>query len=115
MKKILLGSGLLLAATAAAAQVAPMQPRDGVQTRAEAVERTRTMFARIDANRDGFITAEELAAARAARQAAMRDAHFKALDTDGDGRVSVAEFEAGHAGPKDGRGRRGRGGPAPGG
>ena len=71
--------------------------------------------AAIDTNRDGFITAEELAAARAARQAAMRDAHFKALDTDGDGRVSVAEFDAGHAGPKDGRGRRGRGGPASGG
>ena len=40
MKKILLGSGLLLAATAAAAQVAPYSPtggRDGVQTRSGVV------------------------------------------------------------------------------
>ena len=62
MTKILMGAGLLLAATAAGAQLAPtapIAPRDGVQTRAEVVERTRAMFARVDTNRDGFITQEE--------------------------------------------------------
>ncbi|GAA3997184.1 hypothetical protein [Sphingomonas humi] len=67
MKKILLSAGLLLAATAATAQVAPYAPtapRDGVTTRAEAVERARTMFSRVDANRDGFITMDEARAMR---------------------------------------------------
>ena len=66
-------SGLILAATAAAAQVAPASPRasrDGVQTRAEVVERARTMFTRVDANRDGFITQDE---GQELRAQAMRD------------------------------------------
>ncbi len=74
MKKILFGAGVLLAATAAAAQMAPtapVAPRDGVQTRAEVVERTRAMFARVDTNRDGFITQEERQAVRGQMRAKM--------------------------------------------
>lgn len=104
MKKILLGSGLLLAATAAAAQVAPMQPRDGVQTRAEAVERTRTMFARIDANRDGFITMAEAQAMRGQARGmrmnraerrmdpARRAQAFERLDANRDNVISRDEW-----------------------
>ena len=104
MKKILLGSGLLLAATAAAAQVAPVQPRDGIQTRAEAVERTRTMFARIDTNRDGFITMAEAQAVRGQARGqrmnraerrmdpARRAQAFERLDANRDNVISRDEW-----------------------
>jgi Ca2+-binding EF-hand superfamily protein len=74
MTKTLLGAGLLLAATAASAQLAPnapIAPRDGVQTRAEVVERARAMFARVDANRDGYITREEGPAVRGQMRASV--------------------------------------------
>ena len=100
MKKILLGAGLTLAATAAGAQLAPnaqVAPRDGVQTRAEVVDRARTMFSRVDANRDGFITAEEGRALRAQmgqRRAdgAGRAMIFDRLDTNRDNVISRDEF-----------------------
>lgn len=109
MNKILLGSGLMMAATAAAAQVAPaapVAPRDGVQTRAEVVERARTMFGRVDANRDGFITQEEgrALAARAGAagtrgQRIVRNADparraqmFDRLDTNRDNMISRDEW-----------------------
>ena len=107
MKNILLGSGLLLDATAAGAQVAPYAQnanRDGVQTRSEVVERARTMFSRVDANRDGFITMEEGRALRAQagqRRGGQRMAGggqagrawmFERLDTNRDNVISRDEF-----------------------
>jgi Ca2+-binding EF-hand superfamily protein len=107
MKKVLLGSGLLLAATAAGAQVAPYSQngvRDGVQTRTEVVERARTMFSRADANRDGFITMEEgrtLRAQAGQRRGGQRMARgnqagrvqmFERLDTNRDNVISRYEF-----------------------
>ncbi|WP_300973424.1 EF-hand domain-containing protein [Sphingomonas sp. LHG3406-1] len=104
MKTILLVSGLLAAATAAGAQVAPtapVAPRDGIQTRNEVVERTRAMFARVDADRDGFITAAEGQAlrgkARANRQAKRADparaqAMFERLDANRDNMISRDEW-----------------------
>jgi hypothetical protein len=110
MTKIFLGAGLLLAATAAGAQLAPnapVAPRDGVQTRAEVVERTGAMFARVDTNRDGFITQQERQAvrggvrARAGERRAERLADggrgagraqlFDRLDQNRDGRVTREE------------------------
>lgn len=108
MKKFLLGAGLILATTAAGAQIAPnasAAPRDGIQTRAEVVDRARTMFSRVDADRDGFITAEEGRALRAqmgqrrgdqrmARQGngAGRAMIFERLDTNRDNMISRDEF-----------------------
>jgi Ca2+-binding EF-hand superfamily protein len=107
MKTILAGAALLLAATAASAQVAPYAQdgaREGVQTRSEAVERARTMFARVDANRDGFITMEEGRALRAQagqRRGGQRVARggqagrgqmFERLDTNRDNVISRDEF-----------------------
>jgi Ca2+-binding EF-hand superfamily protein len=103
MKKVLLGSGLLLAATATAAgaQVAPYAQagaRDGVQTRTEVVERARTMFSRVDANRDGFVTMEEGRASRAQMgqrrggNQAGRAQQFERLDTNRDNVISRDEF-----------------------
>lgn len=62
MRKTLIAAAALLTATAAAAQVATPtvgQPRDGIQTRAEAVQRIQKVFARADVNRDGFVTQAE--------------------------------------------------------
>lgn len=110
MKKLLLGSGLILAATGAVAQVAPVAPitpRDGIQTRAEVVQRTRAMFARVDANRDGYITQEEGQAlrGRAMRNGGMRGQRmaraadparhaqmFDRLDTDRNNVISRDEW-----------------------
>lgn len=57
---------------------------------AAAAPRLAQRFDQIDADHDGFLTREEL---RAAHQA-QREAHWKRLDTDGDGRVSLAEAQA---------------------
>jgi Ca2+-binding EF-hand superfamily protein len=108
MKKVLLGSGLLLAATAAGAQVSPYAQnavRDGVQIRTEVVERARTMFSRVDTNRDGFVTMEEGRAVRAQmgqRRGGQRMARgdnqvgraqmFERLDTNRDNVISRDEF-----------------------
>lgn len=92
MKKFVLGAGLILAATAAAAQVAPVAqvtPRDGVQTRAEAVQRARAMFARVDANRDGVVTADEGQAMRAQRMARRGEGRRMAQGANGGGRAML--------------------------
>ncbi|UUR07529.1 EF-hand domain-containing protein [Sphingomonas glaciei] len=121
MTKILLGAGLLLAATAAGAQAAPLaaQPsaRDGIQTRAEVVQRARTMFARVDTNRDGFITQAERQAVRGqmrqrmtrAADPARRAEMFARLDTNRDNMISRDEWTRAEAlrGQRGAEGRRG--------
>lgn len=106
MKKLLFAAGLIAAATAATAQVAPIAQRDGVQTRAEAVERVRTMFSRVDGDRDGFITQADrqamrgkMAERRQARQAdpARGQQMFERLDTNRDNMISRQEFDQAQA------------------
>ena len=65
---------------------------DGKISRAEAAAAPRLAkrFDAIDANKDSFITADEMKAARAKASAVM----FKRIDTDNDGRVSKAEADA---------------------
>jgi hypothetical protein len=102
-------AAVLLAAPAVA------QPqRDGgrVIDRAQFESRVQAMFARIDADRDGFVTQAEAEAARAAVRAQRqeqrgerRQALFARLDADGNGVISRAEFEA-PRGPRAG-GERG--------
>ena len=55
-------------------------------------------FDEVDANHDGQVTAEELQAFHQKMQAARRQKaadRFKNVDTDGDGRISRAEAQAG--------------------
>ncbi len=50
----------------------------------------------IDANRDGYITAEEFQAFRSARRAERMQRRMARIDTNQDGRISTLEFEAAH-------------------
>jgi Ca2+-binding EF-hand superfamily protein len=118
MKKFLLGAGALLVATAAVAQVAPMAPRaprDGVHTRAEVVQQVRTMFARMDTNRDGVLTQDEQKMgkgrdrmAERAPDPARRQQMFDRLDTNRDNMISRDEFARAEA-MRGERGPRGEG------
>ena len=117
MKKI-----FAIGAAAAALLAAPtlaQQARGGPDhgqgvTRAQAETRARDMFARVDANRDGFVTQAEAGAFRSAVQAKRganraerREARFAQLDANRDGSISRAEFLAQRDGADRGE-RRGQ-------
>lgn len=92
---------------------------DGKVERAEVLAAQRVHFDKIDTNRDGQATPEELKAfheqERAARTQEMATRRFAELDKDGNGQVSKPEFtaalEAGRGKPgmdrADGRGSHG--------
>lgn len=102
MRTILLAGVALAAAGAAVAQVpsAP-QARDGIQTRAEVVQRVRAMFARADVNRDGFLTQAEVQSVagqarglrgQRAADPARRQRAFERLDANRDNVISRDEW-----------------------
>jgi len=102
----------LLGVAAAALIAAPtfaQQARGGFErgagiTRAQAEAQVRTGFARVDANRDGFVTQAEAQQVRGAvrgQRGERREARFAQLDANRDGSISRAEFFA-----KRGRGDR---------
>ncbi|MEA3051846.1 MAG: hypothetical protein QOG72_749 [Sphingomonadales bacterium] len=104
MKKIF-AAGAALAALAACPALA--QPGEGQgrsakpQTRADVQARVQARFARADANRDGFITQDEVRARAEARRGQRqersgerREARFDRLDSNHDGSLSRAEFDA---------------------
>ena len=112
MKRRLLIAALALASSAALAAVADeghghrgaMLERlkqadtngDGMLNRdeAKALPMISKHFDEIDANHDGQITMEELRAFRKQRAEQRHAAHWKKIDTDGDGRISRAEAQA---------------------
>jgi hypothetical protein len=59
-------------------------------TRDEATGRARERFVRLDRNRDGFLTADEVPTRGGP---ARGDLMLQRLDTDKDGKLSAAEFE----------------------
>jgi hypothetical protein len=120
MKKIAL-AGVALAALAsipAFAQPVADGPARIAQpmTRASFQARVQARFARIDADRDGFVTQQEIQDRRAAgreqhqaRRGERREALFARLDANRDGVLSRAEFDAPRAGLSEGRpGQRGQ-------
>lgn len=104
MKKLLIGGVVIAAAIAVPtiAQNAARPDRNAPVTRSDVENRVKTMFERVDANRDGFVTKDEAQAVREARRGKFRDAAFARLDADKDGSISRAEFDA----PRAGRGER---------
>lgn len=117
MKRSFPLAGAVLAAcftaTAFAQSDAP-PPADGhrphmqaPRTRAETAARVRANFARLDANEDGVLTQDELRphGPSPTERQAMRDRMFAAMDKDGNGQISKAEFDGFHA--DHGRHRRG--------
>ncbi|MEQ1509772.1 MAG: hypothetical protein ABL909_05145 [Sphingopyxis sp.] len=63
---------------------------DGTVTRAEANEAANARFARMDANGDGRLTTED----RTAGQERHRGEMFGRIDSDGNGNISRAEWDA---------------------
>lgn len=119
-------AGATAALVAAVAMAAPGGDRfakldadgNGSVTRAEIDARTAERFVRLDGDRDGFVTKTEMTthheamkakrAERAAKRsgdhakhraehAGKRGDHFARRDVDNDGRLSLAEFQAGGA------------------
>jgi len=104
MKKPLLIAGAALVAIAVPAIAAHHEGGHTMakpdMTRADAEAKVKEHFAKVDANKDGAITREEVQARHQAMRAERQDAHFKAMDKDGNGSISRAEYDAGHAGPR---------------
>ena len=123
MKKLLIGGAAAAAMIAGAAALAqtPASPlrvvppaAAKVHTRAEVQAKVAENFARIDANRDGFVTKAEADAVRAQRREARgeridqrREQRFDRLDTNNDGQISRSEFDAAQAQRQQGRAERG--------
>lgn len=107
----LIAAGAALAQPAAAPAPAPQvhvmhHGAAKTVTRDEVVTHVRDMFAKLDANRDGFVTREEAGSAhqrmagerhekRVKRMAERGGAAFDRLDTNKDGSISRQEFDAG--------------------
>ena len=99
------GAALIVGAAAVAQTAAPRQAAK-IHTRASVQQTVAQHFARLDTNRDGFVTKAEAAAVkamragkrgdRAARRAGARNPGmmFDRLDTNRDGSITRAEFEA---------------------
>ena len=121
MNKIILAASLtfmLAAGSAAFAQAPERQGRagpdtnkDGVITRAEMLAGVETMFARVDADRDGRITQtdrQQMATKMGARAPGKaRGDQWAKLDTNADGSISKSEWDAAKASRGERRGARG--------
>lgn len=117
MKKFLICS----AATAALAGLAPALAQDAAEapraeklhSRAEVQAKVAEHFARLDADRDGFVTKAEAESGRKAlrerfaeRKDERLDRRFDRIDSNNDGSINPVEFEAAHAKRAEHRGRR---------
>lgn len=120
MNRILVIAGGVLALAAVPAAAWQIDRAINTVSRADVQAKAKARFAAIDADKDGVVTAADIARHRetmtteeAARRRARREQLFTALDSDRNGQLSQAEFAAPRAGGDDGdmRGdhRRGRG------
>lgn len=112
MKVLLIGAAAAVAlAGAASAQdhhrgpMAADTDGDSRLNQAEFIAAAMARFDASDANRDSVISTDEVQAAVRARRAEGRERIFAALDSDSDGVISRAEFDA----RAEGRGERGEG------
>ena len=68
--------------------------KDGSVSRAEIESGAAAKATEIDANKDGNITVDEVVAYREKQRLHRLADEIKAMDSDSDGKVSVAEYEA---------------------
>ena len=106
MKKLLMGGAALALAVPALAQVASApapktQNAAKIHARADVQAKVAKHFARVDANRDGFVTKAEADAAvqafrgkRAEKRTERREHAFERIDVNGDGAITKAEWDA---------------------
>ena len=109
MKTLILlsGAAMLAVAGVALAQAGPEPDGPGPHgdvTRQQVVAHVDEMFGRLDANRDGRVTPDEMHAAGEHRREEMREHMFDRIDANHDGNISREEFAEAHA-------MRGPGGP----
>lgn len=115
MKRLLIAGAALALVTPALAQVAQAptatgQPRPAmkVHSRADVQAKVAEHFARLDANRDGFVTKAEAEAGRKAMRVHVREQIkeqagenraqlFERLDANRDGQISRQEWDSGRA------------------
>lgn len=97
--KLMIGAAAVAAAVGLAPAIAQVAPAPKAHGRAEVQAKVAGHFARLDSNRDGFVTKAEIASARqerregrAERRAANRDRAFDRLDSNNDGAISREEF-----------------------
>jgi hypothetical protein len=83
--------------------------KDGRISKAEALAAATAHFERMDVNKDGFIDKAD----REAMAKQHREAWFKRVDTDGDGKLSQAELDAAKAKRGERGGHRGHDAAAP--
>ncbi|KHD09332.1 hypothetical protein PN36_27910 [Candidatus Thiomargarita nelsonii] len=69
--------------------------QDGSITRAEVVQIYNKKFTTADADGDGFLSPDEMSTALEQRRQQMAAEHFAEMDTDGNGSLSLKEFQAG--------------------
>jgi len=109
---------LLLATMAQAAPATPPAPSPGRRAAGQGAQ-ADAMFARMDADKDGTVTAEERQAAMAARGSRrpggeggltatrmreMAGRRFDRMDANGDGKLDAAELDASRPGRRGGGG-----------
>ncbi len=70
------------------------QMAEGPATRAEVEANVRERLGKLDANKDGIVTRDEMMAFAKTRMAARADDQFAAMDTDKNGSISRSEFDA---------------------
>ena len=67
---------------------------DGEITKEELAAHRAALFEEMDADGDGAVTPAEIEAHHEAKRAERRAKHFERMDADGDGAISEAEFAA---------------------
>lgn len=117
IKLTLLAGAVVAAAGVAIAQPAAPRGPMAEMSREQAVQRADRQFQRLDADRDGRVTAQEMQARtqgrmaqRQERMAERQGQMFDRLDTDRNGQISREEFGQRLA-MRGGEGRRGMRGP----
>ena len=92
---------LLVSAAAGVTLPAVAQMMESPATRAEVEASVRDRLGKLDANKDGTVTRDEMIAFAKARMDARADDQFAAMDTDKNGSISRGEFDAWQAGRGD--------------